>query len=58
VLKLYHDPSLREELGRNGRRYAEEHLSLEACGGRYEELLQRIAEEGKGSAIFRIDNRT
>jgi glycosyltransferase involved in cell wall biosynthesis len=58
VLKLYHDPSLREELGRNGRRYAEEHLSLEACSGRYEELLQRIAEEGKGSAIFRIDNRT
>jgi colanic acid biosynthesis glycosyl transferase WcaI len=58
VLKLYHDPSLRQELGRNGRRYAEEHLSLEACSGRYEELLQRIAEEGKGSAIFRIDNRT
>lgn len=58
VLKLYHDPSLRQELGRNGRRYAEEHLSLEACGGQYEELLQRIAEEGKGSAIFRIDNRT
>jgi colanic acid biosynthesis glycosyl transferase WcaI len=43
VLKLYHDPSLRQELGRNGRRYAEEHLSLEACVGRYEELLQRIA---------------
>jgi colanic acid biosynthesis glycosyl transferase WcaI len=58
VLKLYHDPSLRQELGRNGRRYAEEHLSLEACVGRYEELLQRIAGEGKGSAIFRIDNRT
>ena len=43
VLKLYHDSSLRQELGRNGRRYAEEHLSLERCVGRYKELSQRIA---------------
>jgi len=58
VLKLHYDASLRQELGHNGRRYAEEHLSLEACGGRYEELLQRIAEEGKGSPIFHIHSRT
>jgi glycosyltransferase involved in cell wall biosynthesis len=44
VLQLYHDASLREELGRNGRQYAEEHLSLGACVDRYEELLRRIAE--------------
>lgn len=44
VLQLYHDPSLREELGLNGRRYAEEHLSLEVCVGQYEELLARVAE--------------
>jgi glycosyltransferase involved in cell wall biosynthesis len=56
VLKLYHDPSLREELGRNGRRYAEAHLSLQACVGRYEELLQRVAEEmkGKGNGILHL----
>jgi colanic acid biosynthesis glycosyl transferase WcaI len=42
VLKLYHDPSLRQELGRNGRRYAEEHLSLERCVARYEALLQQV----------------
>ncbi|MGC8810748.1 MAG: glycosyltransferase family 4 protein [bacterium] len=42
VLKLYHDASLREELGRNGRRYAEEHLSLDVCVERYEELLRQV----------------
>lgn len=45
VLRLYRDPSLREELGRNGRRYAEEHLSLEVCVRRYEELLRQVAVE-------------
>ncbi|MGQ9854624.1 MAG: glycosyltransferase family 4 protein [Candidatus Oleimicrobiaceae bacterium] len=45
VLLLYRDPSLREELGRNGRQYAEEHLSLQACVGRYEELLYRVVVE-------------
>jgi len=44
VLRLYRDPSLRQELGRNGRRYAEEHLSLETCVARYEELLRRVAK--------------
>jgi len=42
VLKLYHDASLREELGRNGRRYAEEHLSLDRCVAQYQALLQQV----------------
>jgi len=46
ILTLYHDPALREEMGRNGRRYAEEHLSLRVCAARYEELLRRLAERG------------
>jgi len=31
ILQLYYNASLREELGRNGRRYAEEHFSLDRC---------------------------
>jgi colanic acid biosynthesis glycosyl transferase WcaI len=42
ILQLYHDASLREELGRNGRRYAEKYLSLEACVERYEQLLRQV----------------
>ncbi len=46
VLKLYHDPSLRQELGLNGRRYAEEHLSLDRCVAQYEALLQQVVKCG------------
>lgn len=42
VMRLYHDSSLREHLGRNGRRYAEEHFSLEVCVKRYEELFEEV----------------
>jgi glycosyltransferase involved in cell wall biosynthesis len=35
---------LREELGRNGRQYAEEYLSLDRCLARYEVLLQQVVE--------------
>ena len=45
VLKLYYDASLRQELGRNGRQYAEEHLSLALCATKYEELLCAIMIE-------------
>jgi len=43
VLHLYGDAALRKRLGNNGRRYAEEHLSLRMCVDQYEALLQRIA---------------
>ena len=42
ILQLYHDASLREELGRNGRRYVEKYFSLEACVERYEQLLRQV----------------
>jgi colanic acid biosynthesis glycosyl transferase WcaI len=45
ILTLYRDPVLREEMGRNGRRYAEEHLSLQACAARYEKLLSQVASK-------------
>jgi len=44
ILRLYRDASLLETLGRNGRRYAEEHLSLNKCSGMYEKLLQQMVQ--------------
>ena len=49
VLKLYNDRDLCEEMGTNGRRYAEEHLSLHIAAERYEKLFTRIlAQRGIG----------
>lgn len=42
VLLLYRDYRLREELGLNGRLYAEEHLSLQVCAKRYEALFKEV----------------
>ena len=39
ILQLYRDPSLIEELGKNGKQYAEKHFSLSVCTRKYEELL-------------------
>jgi glycosyltransferase involved in cell wall biosynthesis len=44
ILQLYYNASLRDEFGRNGRRYAEEHLSLDRCAAQYEALLQQVAD--------------
>jgi len=49
ILTLYRDPALREEMGRNGRRYVEEDLSLEACTKRYEELIKKVKGEKLGT---------
>jgi len=46
VLKLYHDASLRKELSLNGRRYAEEHLSLNRSVAQYVALLHQVVERG------------
>jgi len=48
VLRLYRDASMREDLGRNGRQYAERHLSLDACVPRYEELLRGLMKMKAG----------
>ena len=45
VLRLYRDRSLQQELGQQGRRYAERELSLEACVGRYERVLEELRIE-------------
>jgi glycosyltransferase involved in cell wall biosynthesis len=45
VMKLYQDQARREALGRRGRRYAEEELSLGACVERYEGLLEELRIE-------------
>lgn len=42
ILTLYHDATLREQLGWNGRRYAEQHLSVQAGAERYIRLFERL----------------
>lgn len=42
ILELYQKPSLREKMGRNGRKAAKELYSREVCTDKYEELLKRL----------------
>lgn len=42
ILQLYHDPKLRGKMGARGRRYAVEHLSLEAAAEFIENSIYRI----------------
>lgn len=42
ILMLYRDANLRRQLGENGRRYAEKHLSVEAGAERYIQLFKNI----------------
>lgn len=42
ILRLHNDAGLREKFGANGRKYVEEHLTLDICGGTYEEALLRL----------------
>jgi glycosyltransferase involved in cell wall biosynthesis len=42
IMKLYQNRSLCQELGRDGRRYAEKHLLLETAVRKYEELFSKI----------------
>jgi glycosyltransferase involved in cell wall biosynthesis len=44
IMKLYQNRSLCQDLGCNGRRYAEERHSLEASVRKYEELFSTIIE--------------
>jgi len=45
ILNLYHDPSLRERLGCNGRRYAEQYLSVQAGAERYVRLFEGLLRQ-------------
>ena len=42
ILKLYENDGLRQEMGRRGRQYAEQNLSLTVAAQRYIELIDRI----------------
>lgn len=42
VLRLHRDEALRAELGHNGRRYAEQHLSVSVCAAQYEAVFRRV----------------
>lgn len=42
ILKLHEDEGLREEMGRNGREYAERELALTVAAERYIRLIDRI----------------
>jgi glycosyltransferase involved in cell wall biosynthesis len=44
ILSLYNDKALRVRLGQNGRRYAEEHLSLKVASKRYIEIFKQVLE--------------
>jgi len=48
ILKLYNDPTVAQEMGRNGRRYVDEHFSRDACISQYENLFERLALEALG----------
>jgi glycosyltransferase involved in cell wall biosynthesis len=45
ILKLYSDRGLCEEMGLNGRCYAEQHLSLHLAAERYENLFTQVLSE-------------
>ncbi len=49
VLTFYQNPSLKEEMGQNGRRYAEKYLSLDRSGERYESLFQKLTSQKCGN---------
>ena len=52
ILKLYREPSLAEEMGANGRRYAESHFSRPVCTGAYEQLLKELCDKHGGKVAY------
>jgi glycosyltransferase involved in cell wall biosynthesis len=49
IWTLYRDAALRERLGQNGRRYAEQHLSVRASAERYIRLFEHLAAGQTGT---------
>ena len=47
ILTLYNDRDLCARLGRNGRRYAEKHLSLRVASKRYIEIFRQVLKNRK-----------
>lgn len=42
ILELYQNEKLRKELGKNGRKYIEEHLSVKVAADTYEKLFEKL----------------
>jgi hypothetical protein len=49
-MRLFCDPHLRQELGKAGRSYVEEHHRWERCLAPFADLLDLPASEGQGAA--------
>lgn len=44
--RMYREPTLREECGRNGRKYAEEHFDIEKIADQFEEIIEFVTRRG------------
>ncbi|PNS00562.1 glycosyl transferase family 1 [Petrotoga miotherma DSM 10691] len=47
ILLLFKNKELKEELGKNGRKYIEEHLSVKTAADKYEKLFQEVIKTRK-----------
>ena len=48
ILKLYNNPTLREDMGKNGRSYAVKYFSRQVCVRKYEKLFLKAYRKSKG----------
>ena len=48
ILKLYDNPTLREDMGKNGRSYAVKYFSRQVCVRKYEKLFLKAYRKRKG----------
>jgi len=48
ILKLYDNPTLREDMGKNGRSYAVKYFSRQVCVRKYEKLFLKTYRKSKG----------
>ena len=48
ILKLYNNPILREDMGKNGRSYAVKYFSRQVCVRKYEKLFLKAYRKSKG----------
>ncbi len=44
IAKLYHDPTLRQQFGENGRAFVEQHYTRAVAGEKYHQLLNSLIQ--------------
>lgn len=54
ILELYNDEKLKEVLGKNGRKYAEDNLCLGVCVNKYEKLFKQALSHIQGGNYGRL----